>query len=110
MAGTNPAQVLPHIQPRVTDQMNEHLMAEFTREEIKEALDSIGYLKAPGVDGMPAISYKKTVDDTVVHEVLSVLQGGSIPQGWNETDVGTAKVSLLFQKKIKIYIYKFQKI
>jgi hypothetical protein len=81
MAGTNPAQVLPHIQPRVTDQMNEHLMAEFTREEIKEALDSIGDLKAPGVDGMPAISYKKTVDDTVVHEVLSMLQGGSIPEG-----------------------------
>jgi hypothetical protein len=64
--------------------MNEHLMAEFTREEIKEALDSIGDLKAPGVDGMPAIFYKKirgTVGDTVVHEVLSVLQGGSIPEG-----------------------------
>jgi hypothetical protein len=90
MAGTNPARVLPNIQPRVTPQMNELLMAEFTCEEVKLALDSIGDLKAPGADGMPAIFYKKfwgTVGDAVVHEVLNVLQGGSIPEGWNETIV-----------------------
>jgi hypothetical protein len=90
MAGTNSAQVLQNIQPCVTDHMNEILAAEFTREEIKEALDSIGDLKAPGADGMPAIFYKRfwgTVGDTVVQEVLSVLQGGSIPEGWNETVV-----------------------
>jgi hypothetical protein len=39
---------------------------------------------------MPAIFYKRfwgTVGDTVVKEVLHVLQGGSIPEGWNETIV-----------------------
>jgi hypothetical protein len=37
--------------------MNEHLLKEFTCEEIKQALDSIGDLKAPGLDGMP-VFYK----------------------------------------------------
>jgi hypothetical protein len=90
MAGTNPEQVLSNIQPRVSDLMNEHLMAEYSGEEVRKALDSIGDLKAPGADGMPAIFYKKfweTVGDMVVHEVLNVLQGGSIPEGWNETIV-----------------------
>jgi hypothetical protein len=90
MACTNPAQVLPHIEPCVTEMMNEHLTAEYTVEEVKNALDNIGDFKAPGVDGMPAIFYKKfwgTVGDDVVQEVLSVLRGGGIPEGWNETVV-----------------------
>jgi hypothetical protein len=37
--------------------MNEHLLKEFTCEEIKQALDSIGDLKAPGLDGM-SVFYK----------------------------------------------------
>jgi hypothetical protein len=39
---------------------------------------------------MPALFYKQfweTVGDAVVDEVLNVLQGGSIPDGWNETIV-----------------------
>jgi hypothetical protein len=39
---------------------------------------------------MPAIFYKKfwgTVGDAVVQEVLSVLRGGGIPEGWDETVV-----------------------
>jgi hypothetical protein len=90
MAGSNADHVLDNIQPRVTPVMNEVLAAEFSREEIKAALDSIGDLKAPGPDGMPAVFYKRfweTVGDTVVEEVLNVLQGGSIPEGWNETIV-----------------------
>jgi hypothetical protein len=70
--------------------MNEMLGAEFTREEVKEALDSMGDLKAPGADGMPVVFYKKfwsLVGDQVVSEVLQVLRGGSIPEGWNETIV-----------------------
>jgi hypothetical protein len=34
------------------------LRKEFSDEEIKLALDSIGNLKAPGDDGMPAVFYK----------------------------------------------------
>jgi hypothetical protein len=32
--------------------MNKSLLKEFTQEEVKGALDSIGDLKAPGNDGM----------------------------------------------------------
>ena len=62
----------------------------YTREGLKAALDSIGDLNAPGPHGMPTVFYKRfcgTVGDTVVYEILSMLQGGSIPEGWNETVV-----------------------
>ena len=41
-----------------------------------------------GVDGLPAIFYKhfwRLISAEVVHEVLQVLHGGSIPEGWNDT-------------------------
>ena len=88
IAGADLDQVLQHIQPRVSEQMNDDLRAEYTRDEIKDALDSMGDLKAPGVDGMPAVFYKKfwgTVGDKVVEEVLHTLQGGGMSEGWNET-------------------------
>ena len=47
------------IQDRVTREMNESLLAPFTGEEVWEALNGIGDLKAPGADGMPSIFYKK---------------------------------------------------
>ena len=70
--------------------MNEMLKAEYTEEEIKEALDGMGDLKAPGADGMPAIFFKRywsTVGEQVVSEVLHVLRGGRMPEGWNDTIV-----------------------
>jgi hypothetical protein len=68
--------------------MNEHFLKEFTCEEIKKALNSIGDLKAPGPDGMPAIFYKNfwdVVGDQVTKEVMGVLKGDRIPIGWNDT-------------------------
>jgi hypothetical protein len=60
-------------------------------EEIERALDDIyGRSQEPAADGMLAIFYKKfrsTVGDIVVNEVLHVLCGGSILEGWNETIV-----------------------
>ena len=38
--------------------MNNFLLKEYTVEEIKQNLDDIGDLKAPGADGMPTIFYK----------------------------------------------------
>ena len=81
-------QLLQAVQPRVTPAMNEQLMEDFTDEEIKEALDSIGDLKAPGPDGMAAIFYKKfwgIVGRRITDEVLEFLQGGAMPHQWNET-------------------------
>jgi len=70
--------------------MNDFLMRPFTAEEVQAALDAIGDLKAPGPDGMPALFYKQfweLVGDRVVTEVLEVLSGGHMPEGWNDTTI-----------------------
>jgi hypothetical protein len=80
--------LLDAVQPSVTAAMNEHFLKEFTCEEIKQALNSIGDLKVPGPDGMPAIFYKNfwdVVGDQVTKEVMGVLKGDRIPIGWNDT-------------------------
>ena len=51
--------LLQHVPNSVTEEMNESLTRVFTGSEVKEGLDSIGDIKAPGPDGMPAIFYKK---------------------------------------------------
>jgi hypothetical protein len=45
--------------PGVTPKMNASLRSEYTTSEIKEALDGISDLKAPGPDGMPTIFFKR---------------------------------------------------
>jgi hypothetical protein len=68
--------------------MNDYLLSPFTGEDMWAALESIGDLKTPGADGMPSIFYKKfwpIVGDYVKSEVLNVLNGGVMPQGWNDT-------------------------
>lgn len=52
------------------------------------ALQEMGDLKKPGADGIPAIFYKKfwaLVGEKVKSEVLAVLNGVAMPQGWNKT-------------------------
>lgn len=88
VAGADANEILNHINPKVTAQMNAFLTTEFTTEEVKAALDSIGDLKAPGMDGLPAIFYKhywQLIGDSVAIEVLQVLRGGCMPAGWNDT-------------------------
>jgi hypothetical protein len=68
--------------------MNEMLLAPFTGGEVLVALESIGDLKAPGPDGMPAKFYKRfwpLLGNWVKAKVLAVLNGGKMPQGWNDT-------------------------
>lgn len=80
--------ILRTVQPKVTEEMNEILCAEYTEEEVKAALDNIGDLKAPRPDGMPAIFFKRfwqTVGEQVTREVLNVLKGGQMPENWNAT-------------------------
>ena len=82
--------LLDAVETKITSHMNECLMKEFTSDEVRKALDGIGDLKAPGPDGMPAIFYKNfwdTVGNQVVEEVLGVLNGGPIPEEWNETTI-----------------------
>jgi hypothetical protein len=79
--------LLDNVNAKVTAEMNEALMKEFTRVEVMEALKAIGNLKAPGPDGLPALFYKEfwgVVGDEVVTDVLNVLCGGPMPEKWNE--------------------------
>ena len=79
-----------HVHARVDRHMNELLSAEFTKEEVKAAIESIGDLKAPGPDGMSAIFFKRfwhIVGEKVTHEILQFLKGGDMPIGWNDTMV-----------------------
>lgn len=90
VAGTREAELLCKVFPVVTTKMNVYLSKPFTIEEIREALNSMGDLKAPGPDGMPAIFYKRfwgLVGPKVQEAVLGVLNGGPVPVGWNETIV-----------------------
>jgi hypothetical protein len=50
---------LERISPKVTQQMNEDLIAPFTGEDVKKAAFSIGDLKAPGPDGLHVLFYNK---------------------------------------------------
>jgi hypothetical protein len=82
--------LLDAVETKITSHMNECLMKELTSDEVRKALDGIGDLKAPGPDGMPAIFYKNfwdMVGNQVVEEVLGVLNGGPIPEEWNETTI-----------------------
>ena len=75
--------VLAAVQPRVTNVMNEILLANFNEEEVKKTLNSIDDLKAPGPDGLLTIFFKEYWD--VVGGKLTSEVGEKIPEGWNET-------------------------
>jgi hypothetical protein len=89
-AGSRYDELLQHVPPRVTEAMNAYLLAEYTEEEVKFALDGMGDLKAPGPDGMPTLFYKRywsTVGQDVVREVTAVLKGHPMGANWNDTVV-----------------------
>jgi hypothetical protein len=70
--------------------MNEALFANYIEEEIVSVLNGIGDLKALGPDGMPAIFFKKfwkTIGGNVNIEVMAVLNGGNLLEGWNDTTI-----------------------
>jgi hypothetical protein len=88
----NTQRLLSCVNEKVTPEMNASLLKEFTREEVWEALKSVGNLKASGPDGdgNPALFYKEfweVVGEEVTEAVLSVLRGGAMPNKWNDTTV-----------------------
>ena len=83
-------EVIAKVQPRVTQQINDALTVEYTREEVKKALFNIGDLKAPGPDGLHGIFYKKfwyVIGEDLTNEVLLALNSRSIPDSWNDTTI-----------------------
>lgn len=61
-----------HSWPSIDPSMWDHACAEITNEDIKAAMFSIGGLKAPGIDGYPAIFFQKNWD-TVGHGVCQIV-------------------------------------
>lgn len=57
--GSRYDELLCSVPNRVSRTMNDELLEEYTEEEVKQALDSMGDLKAPRPDGMLALFYKK---------------------------------------------------
>jgi hypothetical protein len=68
--------------------MNEQLMRPYSVEEVKKVLFSIGDMKAPGVDGLHAIFFKKRwhiLGEALTKEVLDAINDKVIPDDWNAT-------------------------
>jgi hypothetical protein len=70
----------------ITPEIYSHLGAEFTIEEVTEAITSMKGLAAPGPDGLPAVFYH-TYWDIIKHDVckaaLQVLNNGGDPSPYN---------------------------
>ena len=72
----------------VTDEMNVDLVKEFTKLEVKEALNQMAPLKAPGPDGMPPLFYQHfwaTMQSDVTSAILSWLNSSILPKPINHT-------------------------
>jgi hypothetical protein len=80
--------VLNKVLPSVTPEMNEKLLAPYSRDEVKMALFNIGDLKAPGPDGLHAVFYKHfwhIIGEDLTDEVLQAVNSRVIREGWNNT-------------------------
>ena len=72
----------------VTDEMNGDLRKGFIELEVKEALNQMTPLKAPGPDGMPPLFYqhfRSTMQHDVTSTILSWLNSGIPPEPINHT-------------------------
>jgi hypothetical protein len=61
--GGNIKPCLQNISTKVTDGMNSDLLKAFTSEEVTQARQQMGPLKAPGPDGYPAGFFSKSLGD-----------------------------------------------
>lgn len=66
------------VERQITDSMNEKLLHHFTEEDIFNGVQSMAPLKAPGVDGFPALFFQKywhIIGSDVSSYCLSILNG-----------------------------------
>ncbi|XP_020999491.2 uncharacterized protein LOC107489275 [Arachis duranensis] len=81
---------IKHIPTRVTRKMNDDLMAKIKDEEIKDAVFSMGSLKAPGPDGLNGLFFQQHWDilsKKVCGVVRQIFEEGSLPEDLGETTV-----------------------
>ncbi|XP_010513760.1 PREDICTED: uncharacterized protein LOC104789816 [Camelina sativa] len=73
----NPQEMLSGLQPRVSDRMNQELLATVSKEEVKNAVFSIKPSSSPGADGMTALffqQYWEVVGDQLNSPLMSDLR------------------------------------
>ena len=78
---------VPH---KLTPEMQQTLISEFTAEEIKAALFQMGPTKAPGPDGMNALflqNFWHVVGTTIVNVVLDYFNFGIMVPAINHTHI-----------------------
>ena len=76
--------------PSVSAAMNDFLCAYYTGDEVKRALFQIGDVKAPGLDGLHALFFKRfchILGDDLTKEVLDAINKKKIPTAWNATNI-----------------------
>ncbi|KAG7552423.1 Reverse transcriptase zinc-binding domain [Arabidopsis thaliana x Arabidopsis arenosa] len=87
---SNPLDLLEGFESRVTDEMNELLVAKVSKEEVKFAVFSIKPSSAPGADGMTGLFFQQYWDfigDQVFKEVAGFFDDGVFPREWNFTQL-----------------------
>ena len=80
--------IVEQIPCSINDEINEELLANFTREEVVVTLKQMEPLKAPGPDGLSPLffqHYWHAVEDDMTEAVLSCLSMGVIPPSINRT-------------------------
>lgn len=91
-AGQNPRNMeclsnIPHL---INSSMNEALLRQVSDSDVKEVVDALGALKAPGPDGFNGLFYQNhwgTVKDDVCNAVKSFFSECLLPPKINETVV-----------------------
>jgi hypothetical protein len=87
---TNTGECLGNLSRRVTDEMNESLLKEYTTEEVETTLQQMAHLKAPGLDGSPACFFQDHWDllkGEVCGVALSFLNSGIFDNTVNYTHI-----------------------
>ena len=87
---THISEVLDTIPTKVTEDMNQSLIKEFTRKEIEVALNQMHPTKAPGSDGMSAIFFQNywiIIGNDVICMILNVLNSNMSMTEINITNI-----------------------
>ena len=74
----------------ITDDDNDKLYAEFTDQEISDALFQIGPLKAPAPYGFPTRFFQRNwevLKENIIRVVNEFFKTGIMPEGVNETSI-----------------------
>ncbi|KAL4363826.1 hypothetical protein GQ457_04G030920 [Hibiscus cannabinus] len=82
--------VLNLVQPTISTEINNSLLANFSQDEVYTALQSMAPMKASGLDGYPALFYKKywsIVGEEVSNYCIMVLTGGADISEINNTNI-----------------------